>query len=476
MRITSLFICMLIAVAAAGCGGAAVQLNVPGKAEIEREIGNSTLREKIARIGKVNFLYASHPVEYINLSESKTAILTDGYWFDFVNKALREICDSVNGTQTAKQEVIDLFTGQKTLQETNVHSGVKKWQCSDGSIEYSIDSIITNSSSQTTIGGGRSPKIMIMIESSYSGKPVLSENQAKMMSKYLENVSLKEFLESKFALFRGKAATHIRTQPDGAIYQEYYMKKNNVTDIDKDLGILYDLNALCAHNGGFAAPIKGYNKSDIAYSLIPTDATFQCTSKTRPFYVRFKGLSGNKYAIYAKDGVLNTAKLSDSEPQGLDSTNMSLKEMLANKLQTQIGFADINKQKYVLAVNESNPVMTINDMNYVTEVHWIYKSGQCDQIAAVTNNTDTNSIDKIENYFRCGTSLKELGKSPLPAVLPGAYKSKIDIFFNIIEESGYIGRVDGDTGVTVIGRRVNTYNTKYLYFLKGNTLIYLMVR
>jgi hypothetical protein len=465
---------MLMVVAVTGCGGAAVQLNVPAKAEIKREIGNSTLREKIARIGKVNFLYASHPVEYINLSESKTAILTDGYWFDFVNKALREICDSVNGTQTAQQEVIDSFTGQETIQSITVEANTKRWDCTEGSIEFSIDSIITNSSSQTTIGGGRSPKIMIMVESSYSGKPVLSENQAKMMSIYPENVSLKEFLESKFALFRGKAATHVRIQPDGAIYQEYYMKKNNVTDIDKDLGILYDLNALCAHNGGFAAPIKGYNKSDIAYSLIPADATFQCTSKTRPFYVRFQDVGGNKYAIYAKEGVLNIAKLSGNAPQALDNTNMSLKEMLANKLQAQIGAADLNKQKYVLAVNENNPVMTISDMNFVTEVHWIYKTGQCDQVAAVTTNTDTNSFDKIENYFRCGDSMKKLGDSPLPTALPGSLVPRVDGIVKTVDQSGSIFITDVYSGVMIVGRELENYRMKYIYFIKDNKLIYLI--
>ena len=74
MLITSLFICILVAVAVTGSGGTAVQLNIPSKAEIKRKIGNTTLREKIARIGKVNFLYASHPVEYINLSEYKLQV------------------------------------------------------------------------------------------------------------------------------------------------------------------------------------------------------------------------------------------------------------------------------------------------------------------------------------------------------------------------------------------------------------------
>ncbi len=234
---------------------------------------------------------------------------------------------------------------------------------------------------------------------------------------------------------------------------------------------------MCASSGGFATPIKGYNKSDIAFSLIPSSATFQCTSKTKPFYVKFKDLSKRKYAIYAKDGVLDASRLSNSAPQNAGNSNMSLKEMLANKLHEQIGFADINKQKYILAVSETNPVMSITDMNYATEVHWIYKSGQCDQIATVTKNTDTHSFEKIENYFRCGTSLKELGNSSLLTVLPESLRSKVDIFFDIIKESGYIARVDSFSGITVIGRRVNTYNTKYLYFFeKNNKLIHLVIR
>lgn len=215
---------MLVAIAVTGCGGTAVQLNIPSKAVIKREIGNTTLREKIARIGKVNFLYASHPVEYINLSESKTAILTDDYWFGFVNNALRKICDNVNGKQVARKEVIDSFTGQRTIQTTGIKANTRQWECTGGSIDYSIDSIVTNSYSKANMGG-RSPKILIMVESSYSGKPVLSRNQAKMMAKYPANVSLKQFLDSKFALFSGTAATDIRIQPDGAIYQEYYRKK-----------------------------------------------------------------------------------------------------------------------------------------------------------------------------------------------------------------------------------------------------------
>ncbi len=97
---------MLVAIAVTGCGGTAVQLNIPSKAVIKREIGNTTLREKIARIGKVNFLYASHPVEYINLSESKTAILTDDYWFGFVNNALRKICDNVNASKLPERKLL----------------------------------------------------------------------------------------------------------------------------------------------------------------------------------------------------------------------------------------------------------------------------------------------------------------------------------------------------------------------------------
>ena len=471
MRITSLFICMLAAVAVTGCGGAAVQLNVPAKAEIKREIVNSTLREKIARIGKVNFLYASHPVEYINLSESKTAILTDEYWFARVNMALRDICD---GKQTARQTVADSFTGQQTVREIPVDNTTKDWECTGGGIDFSISSIVTNSISQASMGGADSQKIMIIVESSYSGKPVLSENQATMIEKYPSDVPLKEFLDSKFALIGGKAATHVRIQSDGAMYQEYFKKSSKVTDIETDLGILYDLNALCASSGGFAAPIKGYGKSDIAYSLIPTDATFQCTSKTRPFYVRFQDVGGNKYAIYAKEGVLNTAKLSGNAPQALDSTNMSLKEMLANKLQAQIGAADMNKQKYVLAVNENNPVMTISDMNFVTEVHWIYKTGQCDQVAAVTTNTDTNSFDKIENYFRCGTSLKELGNSPLPAVLPGSLVSRVDGFIKTVDQSGSLYLTDVYSGVMIVGRKLENYRMKHIYFIKDNRLIYLI--
>jgi len=462
---------MLVAVAVAGCGGTAVQLNVPAKADIKREIGNSTLREKIARIGKVNFLYASHPVEYINLSESKTAILTDEYWFPRVNMTLREICD---GKQTARQTVVNSFTGQQTIMETPVDNTTKDWECTGGGIDFSISSIVTNSTSQASMGGTGSPKIMVMIESSYSGKPVLSENQANMMAKYPSNVSLKDFLDSKFALIGGKAATHVRIQPDGAMYQEYFKKSSKVTDIEKDLGILYDLNVLCASSGGFIATIKGYNKSDIIYSLIPTDATFQCTSKTSPFYVRFQDLGGNKYAIYAKDGVLNSSQLSGSAPQALDSTNMSLKEMLANKLQAQIGAADLNKQQYVFSVSESNPVMTISDMNHVIEVHWIYKAGQCDQIAAVTMNTDTNSFDKVENYFRCGDSVKKLGDSHLPAALSGTLASRVDSFFKTIDQTGSLYLTDVYSGVMIVGRRLENYRMKYIYFIKDNRLIYLM--
>ncbi|MGD9808493.1 MAG: hypothetical protein AB7E76_14150 [Deferribacterales bacterium] len=471
MRIKSLFICMLVVVVVAGCGGAAVQLNVPAKAEIKRETGNNTLREKIARIGKVNFLYASHPVEYINLSESKTAILTDEYWFPRVNMALRDICD---GKQIAKQTVIDSFTGQQTVKEAPVDNTTRDWECSGGSIDFSISSIVTNSTSQASMGGVGSPKIMIMLESSYSGRPVLSENQAKMMAKYHTNVSLKDFLDSKFALIGGKAATHVRIQPDGAMYQEYFKKFSKVTDIETDLGILYDLNALCAGSGGFAAPIKGYNKSDIVYSLIPTDATFQCKSKTQPFFVRFQDLDGNKYAIYAKESVLNTTQLSDSVPQAIDNSNMSLNEMLASKLQAQIGAADLYKQKYVLAVSENNPVMSINDMNYVTEVHWIYRAGQCDQIAAVTMNTDTNAFDKIENYFRCGDSVKKLGDSSLPANLPGTLTSRVDNFLKTVDQTGSLHLTDVYSGVVIVGRKNENYRMKYIYFIKDNRLIYLL--
>jgi len=274
---------------------------------------------------------------------------------------------------------------------------------------------------------------MIIIESSYSGKPVLSEYQLKMMSKYTENVSLKEFLDSKFALIGGKTATHARPKSDSALYQEYFKKYSKVTDIAKDLGILYDLNMLCGSDGGFAAPIKGYKKSDIARSLIPDDATFQCTSKVRPFYVRFSSLSKNKYAIYVKEDMLDASRFADSTPQNSSDTNMSLKEMLANKLQEQIRATDTYKYKYVLAVSESNPIMSIRDMNYVTEVHWINRQGQCDSIAAITTNKDINKIDKIENYIRCGTSIKNIGDTKLPTKLPATFESNIDTYFRIIE-------------------------------------------
>jgi len=468
---------LFIIFAIIGCSGTAVQLSTPNTSDMKREVGNSTLREKIANIGSVRFLYASHPVEYINLSTTKTAILTDEYWFMDVNNKLREICDNVGGEKTATQLVTDSFTGAESYKTAKAYGNSKIWQCKGGTLEFSINSVKTNSYSRASLGGPASAKLMMLVESSYSGKPILSKNQAKLMTKYSKGTSLKDFLESKFKLFGGKALTHARVQPDGALRQEYSKGSASATDIDKDLGVLYDLNAYCTYHGGYMEPLKGYGSADIAFSLIPTDATFQCSSDTKPFYVRFAhGNSKYRYEIFAKEGRLGAKPEQISQAPAVKPSSIggTLKEILQQKLQGQIEAAGLGKDQFVAVVSASKPVMTVTDVNSVIDVHYVMKNGACDQVAAVTTNTMTHSIDRIENYFRCGTAVKKLQDSPLPSVLPGALSNRVQGFIKTVESTGSVFVHDVYSGVTIVGRKIENTNTKYLYFMKNNQLIYLM--
>jgi len=457
-----------------GCSGTAVQLNTPNTSDMKREIGNSTLREKIVNIGSVKFLYASHPVEYINLSATETAILTDEYWFPRLNMALRDIC---NGKQTTKQTVIDSFTGQQTVQEAPMDNTTKIWQCSGGTLDFSVSTVKTNSYSQASLGGPASAKLLILVDSSYSGKPVLSNNQVKLMAEYSADTSLQAFLESKFKVFGGKALTHVRIQPDGAMRQEYKNESGSSTDIEKELGVLYDLNGYCAFHGGYMEPLKGYGTADIAFSLIPTDATFQCSSDSKPFYVRFvHGNSKYRYEIFAKEGRLGAKPEQISQAPAVNPSAIggTLKEMLQQKLQGQIEAAGLGKDQLVAAVSASNPVMTVTDVSSVIDVHYVMKNGACDQVAAVTTNTMTHSIDRIENYFRCRAAVKKLQDSPLPAVLPGALSNRVQGFIKTVESTGSVFVNDVYSGVTIVGRKIENTNAKYLYFVKDNKLLYLI--
>lgn len=332
---------MFLMLSIAGCATTGTHLSImDGDSSKAAKNGNNTLREKIANIGKVGFLYASHPVDYLNLDSNTTAILTDGYWFPRVNIKLQEICDEVGGRST--ERAYDSFTGKELIKGETPSPQSRRWTCSGGSVNFSINTVVTKAVAQAQVGHKHN-KLFILVQSENSGSPVLTYNQNKTITDSKDK-SLREFLDARFGLIFGKASSKTREQPDGALYQQYTQEYGKVTDISKDLGIIYDLNAYCAYHGGNFVFVENFTLARLTPSLIPDNAIMQCTSEQKPFFVKFNvgntfrnnyGEIKTRYSILAKEGRVDQANLLPGhlieKQTTINEKNRDLKEMLKNK-------------------------------------------------------------------------------------------------------------------------------------------------
>jgi len=339
------FIVIILLFVVAGCATTGTHFAVTSDTDNGGKANkNITLREKIANIGSVRFLYASHPVEYLNLGKDTTSILTDTYWFPNVNKELHKICESTGGKTIAKNEIIDSFTGKRTLQTVEAGYKTGVWKCVEGSLPFSVKTIITRAKSKAQVGYMHK-KLFVNVISNESGKPVLTKNQLKAIGN-AKDKPLADFLNSKFGLLFGKATSKIRVQSDGAYYQQYMQNHGKVTDISKDMGVIYDLNAYCAYNGGHLSFVDNFALSKITRSLIPDNVIMQCDSAKRPFYVKFGqgrtfrnkyGEMKTAYTILAKEGLLDKSKLLPGhyiQPKShLKNKDRSVKEFIKNNFE-----------------------------------------------------------------------------------------------------------------------------------------------
>jgi hypothetical protein len=306
----------------------------------ESDVSNDTLRGKIANIGSVRVLYASHPVDYLNLGARTTSILTDGYWFGRVNKELHNICESAGGQTVAR--VSDSFTGQMLQKAADYQS--RNWNCIGGNHEFAVDTVETQALSQAQVGRSHR-KLFVYVTGKVAEPPVLSKNQLNTIGDDKDK-SFPEFLDSRFGLIIGKATSHIRQQADGAYYQQYMQKHGKVTDISEDLGVMYDLNAYCAYNGGNFVFVDNYAISKISLSFIPDNVIMQCTSNTKPFFVKYQlgrqfrnkyGEMKTAYSIIGKEGIVDQKNLLPGHyienQETINDGNRSLSEFLKNNFE-----------------------------------------------------------------------------------------------------------------------------------------------
>jgi hypothetical protein len=307
-----LFILLLV-FTLAGCATTGTHLSILDNDKSPDEAqAPDTLRAKIANIGSVGFLYASHPVDYLNLGDRTVTILTDGYWFGRVNKELHNICEASGGKTIAK--VADSFTGQALQKAADYQSTY--WVCAGGKHEFVVDTLVTGARSQAQVAKSHN-KLFVNVTGTVAEPPALTKNQLKTIGNDKDK-PLIEFLESRFGLIFGKATSHPRKQDDGAYYQQYVQEHGKVTDISKDLGVIYDLNAYCAYHGGNFVFVDNFTLSKIVRTFIPDNQIMQCTSATNPFFVKFQvhrqfrnkyGELKTAYSIIAKEGVVDQSHL-----------------------------------------------------------------------------------------------------------------------------------------------------------------------
>jgi len=475
-----------------GCGGTGAQFSMlnalgpnPSK---ERQLDNSTLREKLAKIGSVKYLYASFPVEFINFADNQTAVEADGQWIGFINAELFKICDSVAGKSVADKVITDSFTGKQTIQKVEPDTKSKNWQCYGGNLDFAVETIIAKRPRRLNQEDVQEYRYLMVLTSAKSGKPVLSNFQYNMMNKF-ENSdkpkTLEGFLNTKFGIVDGKAVTHVRHLDDGSMYQRYNYEIENVTDIDEDLGVIYDLNAYCTYKGGNLKSVKGYNKSDIEASLFPKDAVFQCLSPSEPFYAKIKHIYGtSRYELFVKEGIIEDIPIKKETineeipaEQGTNSQtdlNASLSEMLKQKFASQMSNSNLGGSSLLQVVSKSVPHAVMDTPENSLNVYWVTENGACENLAIVATSKMSKNVVSIENYLRCSGKVKQLPNTSLPVVLPDSLKSKESDFIQQIKNSGSIVFYDTWSGITALGRKQQDTCSSTLFYIKNNSLLHVV--
>jgi len=475
-----------------GCGGTGSQFSVlnafgsnPSK---DRQLASSTLREKLAKIGTVKYLYASFPVEFINFADNQTAIEADGQWIGFINAELFNICDSVAGKSVADKVVTDSFTGKKTIKKVEPDTRSKNWQCYGGDLDFTVETIIAKRPRRLNQANVQEVRYLMVLTSAKSGKPVLSNFQYNMMNKFETSdkpKTLEAFLNTKFGIIDGKATTHVRHLDDGSLYQRYKYQIENVTDIDEDLGVIYDLNAYCTYRGGNLKPVKGYIKNDIAASLFPKDAVFQCLSPSEPFYAKIKHIYGtSRYELFVKKGIIEdistkkeTIKEEIPAVQGTKPQtdfNASLSEMLKQKFASQMSNANLSRSSLLQVVSKSVPHAVMDTPENSLDIYWVTENGVCEHLAIMATSKMSKKISSIENFMRCSGKLKQLPSTPLPVVIPDSLKSKESAFIQQIKKSGSVVFHDTMSGIAALGRKEKDSCSTTLLYIKNNSLLHVV--
>lgn len=459
----------------------------------ERKLDDS-LRSQIAKIDKIRFLYATNPVDYINISSKDSLILTDEYWFSRVNEKLHDICENNGGKTIGTRTIKDSFTGEITQQSFRAGYGTRKWHCSGGSMNFTVEAIETNQYSNASFGEQQgaldsSKKLWVKVISSLNQKPIISNHQYNSFVKY-KDYSLEEFLNSRFGVFGGKARTKVKMRPDGSYFQEYTYEPDDVTNISQDLGVIYDLHAYCGLNGGYLKPLTKFDFKN----LFPYGVTFQCTSDNNPFYFKTESdevdesskdtsefikeitaTSRFRYTIIVREGVLPdttatnmaTGKNNTQEPQSAQG----LEAMLAEKIGQKITAVDDTATQIINAVNHTTPHAVMDNPNYVLNIYWIRQNGNCENISIVKTYKYSKDTTDIQNYLRCNGQVKKLRNTNLPVRLPDNLRESQDAFFRQIRKTGSFVYVDSYSGITVIGRKEADFCKSYLFYLKDNQLL-----
>ena len=292
---------------------------------------------------------------------------------------------------------------------------------------------------------------------------------------------------------------------DGSYIQEYLYKKADVTDISKDLGIIYDLHGYCGINGGYLKPLKNFDPS----VLFPLGfgPTFQCTSQSNPFYfkITYEKLKNKTqspseiikketnpngemaYTIIAREGFLQNKSVStkisnkQSEPE-INSNKISqqkknsqfpsgLKAMLTEKLAQKMNSANVNSTQLINTVSSETPHAVMDNPNYVLDIYWIRQNGNCENIAVTKTYKISNDLTEIQNYLRCNGQVKKIQNTNLPVRLPDNLRQQQNTFLNKTINSGSFVYADTYSGITVIGRKADDHCKTYLFYMKGNKLL-----
>lgn len=473
-----------------------------------RNLHNNSLRAQIAQIEKVRYLYATSPVDYINISPTETLILTDEYWFSRVNEKLHNICENSGGKTVGRRNVIDSFTGEISTQTFEADYGTRSWYCSGGSPEFAVKTIETNQYSKASIGAQQgatkgSRKLWITVTSLKSEEPVISNHQYNSFIEY-QNQDLETFLNSRFGIFSGKATTKVRKKLDGSYIQQYLYEQADLTDIYKDLGVVYDLHAYCGINGGYLKPLEKFNPS----LLFPFGATFQCTSKNNPFYfkITFEEIKNKNqkiseivvektsplpskmaYTIIAREGFLQNKSASTiisnkqsapqinddeiSQQKGNTQSSSELKAMLTEKLAQKMNTVNVDSIQLINTVSSETPHAVMDNPNYILNIYWIRQNGACENIAVTKTYKISNDLTEIQNYLRCNGQVKQIQNTNLPVSLPDNLINQQSKFLNETKNSGSFVYADTYSGITVIGRKADDHCKTYLFYIKGNNLL-----